>query len=147
MQLSPITHLATHPSTWTEGPHVLWKEMWTRTRPSGTEITSFHQVPQFPGALRRPFPSSRPASVHFPENQEIMSPSPRHPPGPGGWAERGHFRLWLRSSDPRHQVEAAASVIFSFPLEAPARPAPGISSVRTGCRSCEPLFPVAVETH
>ena len=48
---------------------------------------------------------------------------------------------------PATPAKGTAFVIFSFPPKALARLWQGISSVTTGCCSCEPLYPVAVEIH
>lgn len=59
---------------------------------------------------------------------------------------KGHLRLWHRNFDPRHNVQHSVSD-FLISTESTGPLATGISSVTMGCRSCEPLFPVAVEIH
>lgn len=59
---------------------------------------------------------------------------------------RGQCRLWLWNLDPGHNVQHSVSD-FLISTESNGQLATGISSVTTGCCSCEPLFPVAVEIH
>lgn len=63
-----------------------------------------------------------------------------------GLGLKGHFRLWLRNSDPSYNTQPSTSDCF-ISTKGPGLLATGISSVAMGCCSCEPLCPVAVEIH
>lgn len=92
--------------------------MWTT--PCETEIMSFPPGSQAPWGSPLAFPFLQACLPALPRKPGDKEPLPKQPTRPGGWAERGHSRLWLGNSDPRHQVEPAASVMFSFPPKAPA---------------------------
>lgn len=62
--------------------------------------------------------------------------------GRGG--PRGHVRLELANFDPR-TADSTELVIFSFALKASARLRRGYHVLPRAARSCELLFPVAVE--